>query len=292
MPKVKRPRIKSPERDEDEYLPAVIREDDGEVDYWWLHMRQKLATYAFGTVVCVAAMITLAAWMGGSLGAFGQRLSNGVDVIAQKAGLSIRKIDIVGLDPMVEERAREVADVHLGDNMLSADPYKIRRKVEALDAVAGVSVHRFWPDQVTIIAETREPLALWQDDGEWRVIDQAGRTFARANPDDYMDLPQVIGRDAAGAAAGLITLISDFPELYTRMDSAYRISGRRWDVRFKGGVSVALPEDGELREALAALNLLHVRNGVLDMPITRIDARDAESFAIRPAPGGPDSGGA
>ena len=34
----------------------------------------------------------------------------------------------------------------------------------------------------------------------------------------------------------------------------------------KGGVSAAMPEDERLREALAALNLLHVRNGVLDMP--------------------------
>ena len=292
MPKVKRPRIKSQDRDEEEHLPAVIREADDEVDYWWLHMRQKLATYAFGTIVCIAAMIALAAWMGGSLGAFGQRLSDGVDVIAQKAGLSIRKVEIVGLDALVEERAREAANIHLGDNMLSADPYKIRDRVEQLDAVAGVSVHRFWPDQVTIIAETREPLALWQDDGDWRVIDQAGRTFVRANPDDYMDLPQVIGPNAAGAAAGLITLVADFPELSSRMESAYRISGRRWDLRFKGGVSVAMPEDDELKEALASLNLLHVRNGVLDMPITRIDARDSERFAIRPAPGGPDSGGA
>ncbi len=292
MPKVKRPRIKSPERDEEENLPAVIREADDDVDYWWLQMRQKLATYAFGTIVCVAAMIALAAWMGGSLGAFGERLSSGVDVIAQKAGLSITKIEIVGLDPLVEERAREAADINIGDNMLAADPYKLRRRVEQLDAVAGVSVHRFWPDQVTIIAETREPLALWQEDGEWRVIDQSGRTFSRANPDDYLGLPQVVGPDAAGAAASLVTLIADFPELSSRMESAHRVSGRRWDLRFKGGVSAAMPEDERLREALAALNLLHVRNGVLDMPVTRIDARDPERFAIRPAPGGPDSGGA
>lgn len=292
MPKVKRPRIKSPERDEDENLPAVIPDVDDDVDYWWLHVRQKVATYAFGTIICVAAMIALAAWMGGSLGAFGERMSRGVDVIAQNAGLSITKIEVVGLDPLVEERAREVAGIHIGGNMLSADPYKLRRRVEELDAVAGVSVHRFWPDQVTIIAETREPLALWQDDGDWRVIDQSGRTFARANPDDYLELPKVIGPNAAGAAAGLVTLISDFPELSSRMDRAYRVSGRRWDIRFKGDVSVAMPEDDRLREAMASLNLLHVRNGVLDMPVTRIDARDPERFAIRPAPGGPDSGGA
>ncbi len=291
MAKAKKPRIKTPERDEEEPPPPALRETE-EADYWWFSVRQKVATYALGSLVCVAAMITLAAWMGGSLGAFGHRLQTGTDKIVQMAGFSIDDIEIVGLDPIVEERARELAEVHIGGNMFTADPYKIRDRVESLEAVAGVSVHRFWPDQITIIAETREPMALWQHDGEWRVIDQRGRSFAQVDPQDYMHLPRLFGEEGDRAAAGLLTLMSDFPELSTRMKSAQRIGGRRWDVRFDGGMNVVLPPDDRLKGALAALNLLQARNRVLEMAVTRIDARDPERFAIRPAPGGPSSGGA
>ena len=291
MPKVKKPRIKTPEREEEqEPLPPAIRETEEAVDYGWLEMRQKIATYAFGTVICLAVMVTMAAWMGGSLGAFGQRLTTGMDVIAQNAGFSIRKIDVIGLDPIVEERARDLAAVQPGQNMFGADPYAIRKRVETLEAVAGVSVHRLWPDQITIVAETREPMALWQSNGEWRVIDQRGRAFAKANPDAYMNLPRLIGPGADAAAAGLLTTIADFPELKSRMTSAVRVGERRWDVRFEG-VTVALPEDAGMKDALASLNLLQARNRVLELAVTRIDARDPERFAIRPAPGGPGNGG-
>jgi cell division protein FtsQ len=297
MPKVSRPRIKGPDYDDDDYdddeapaRPAVRPRD---IPYSVAWFRDRVATYALGTIICGAAMLTLAAWMGGSLGVFGKNFNNGVDVIFRSAGLSIKKINIVGLDPLVEEKAREVAGVHVGGNILMADPYSIKQRVEKLEAVSGVKVHRFWPDQITIIADPREPIALWQGEGDdWRVIDQRGRTFAHADPEKYLHLPRLVGQDAAASAATLVTAMAEYPDLVARMETAHRIAGRRWDVKFRDGANVALPEDGKLEEALGALNLMQARSRVLDLPVTRIDARHPERFALRPAPGGPSTGGA
>ena len=293
MPKVKRPRIKGPDYDEDD---TDTRRSPGravparDIPYSVAWFRDRVATYALGTIICGAAMLTLAAWMGGSLGAFGKDFGRGVDVIFQSAGLSIEKINVIGLDPLVEERARDVAGIHVGGNMLSADPYAIRNRVEKLDAVSGVKVHRFWPDQITIIADPRDPIALWQgDSGDWRVIDQRGRTFAKADPQQFMHLPRIVGQDASEAAATLVTAMQDFPDLADRMETAYRIGGRRWDVKFRAGAEVALPEDAKLAGALDALNLMQARNAVLDLPVTRIDARHPERFALRPMAGSPDA---
>jgi cell division protein FtsQ len=290
MPKVKRPRIKGRDYDEDEDFddrpaPAVRARD---IPYSVAWFRDRIATYALGTIICGAAMLTLAAWMGGSLGLFGRNLGNGVDVIFRAAGLSIEKINVIGLDPLVEQRAREAAGIHVGGNILAADPYAIRRRVEQLEAVSGVKVHRFWPDQITIIADPREPIALWQGEGgDWRVIDQRGRTFAEADPQKYLHLPRIVGQDAAVSAATLVTAMAEYPDLAARMETAYRVGGRRWDVKFSGGADVALPEDVKLVEALGALNLMQARSRVLDLPVTRIDARHPERFALRPTPGGP-----
>lgn len=296
MPKVKRPRIKGPDYDDDDYeddrpsRPAVHARD---IPYSVAWFRDRIATYALGTIICGAAMLTLAAWMGGSLGAFGKRFASGVDVIFASAGLSIRQVTVVGLDPLVEEKAREVADVHIGDNILNADPYAIKQRVEKLDAVSGVKVHRFWPDQITIIADPREPIALWQGEGgDWRVIDQRGRTFAEADPEKYLHLPRIVGQDAASSAATLVTAMAEYPDLSARVERAYRIGGRRWDVKFRDGADVAFPEDAKLVEALGALNLMQARSRVLDLPVKRIDARHPERFALQPTPGAPSAGGA
>jgi len=293
MPKVRRPRISGPDYEDDD-------RDDGpapgpaprprDIPYSVAWFRDRIATYALGTIICGAAMITCAAWMGGSLGVFGERLNGGFDVIMRSAGLAITKINVVGLDPPVEQKTREVAGVTVGGNMLTADPYVIKKRVETLDAVSGVKVHRMWPNTITIIADPRQPIALWQGEGgkDWRVIDQKGRTFAQVNPDDFVKLPRIVGDGAATSAATLVTAMQDYPDLAARMDTAYRVGGRRWDVKFKGGADVIMPEDDKLVPALDALNLMQARNRVLDLPVTRIDARHPERFALRPTAGAPE----
>ncbi len=284
MPPVNRPRIKGPVVDDEDDAPAPRR---GYMPYSWPWLRQKVTTYAFGTLVCGALMIALAAWMGGTLGVFGKRMDSGMRVLMHSVGLTVENIKIVGLKGLVKERALEVMGVKVGDSMLAADPGDIKHRLEKLDAVGQVSVHRFWPDQITIIAEAREPMALWNDGASWRVVDQHGRAFAEVEPNDYMKLPRVKGANAAAATPDLLTVLADYPDLRSKLDSATRVGGRRWDVKFKGGVDVALPEDERLKSALAALNLAEARNRLLELPLIRIDARNPDRFALRPIPGAP-----
>jgi cell division protein FtsQ len=290
MSKVKQlPRIRTPDDDDVEDGPPPSSRSAA-IDAVSPGMREKVATYAFGTVVCGAAMVAAAAWMGGSLGAFGQSVGDGVDAIVRSAGMGVERVAIVGLEPNIEERARKAAAIADGDNMFRADPGVIRARVEALETVASVRVHRLWPDQITIVAETREPLALWGEGDGWKVIDQRGRAFAAANPEDFMQLPRVTGVAAGEATPNLVALISEFPNLADRMRGAERVGQRRWDVMFAGDhrvgdVRVAFPEDAELKSALARVNLLAARNRLLDLPASRIDARHPERLDVRPLPG-------
>ena len=298
MPKVKRPRIAGPagyDDDRDEAPKAAPRSSSPrrarDVKYSVAWFRDRVATYALGTIICGAAMLTIAAWMGGSLGAFGQRWNAGLNVIAGWAGLAVQEVRVnPEVDPLMAEKVRTVASVRQGDSILSGDPYAIRDRLERIDSLGAVSVQRLWPNKIDIHVEQREPSALWQDrhNGDWRVIDQRGRTFAEADPAKYMHLPRVVGENAAESAAMLVTAMKEFPNLSTRMEMAYRIGGRRWDVKFKGRTDVvAFPEDARLLEQLEALNLMQAQNRVLDLPATRIDARHSKYIALQPMPGGP-----
>lgn len=297
MPKIKRPQIAGPsgyDDDRDE-APAAPRKSvrPRDVPYSVAWFRDRIATYALGTIICGAAMLTVAAWMGGSLGAFGQRMNNGFNVIAQWAGLAVQEVTVnEEVDPLMQAKVIEVANVRVGDNIMGADPYAIRDRLEHVDSVGAVSVQRLWPNKISIHVEQREPVALWQDgvNGDWRVIDQRGRTFAEADPAKYVHLPRVVGPDAAESAATLVTAMSDFPNLSSRLETAYRISGRRWDIKFKGRSDVvAFPEDALLHERLSALNMMQAQNRVLDLPATRIDARHPKFIALQPMPGTPES---
>lgn len=290
MPKVSRPRIAGPVRDDDEDdRPARSSVRAKDIPYSVAWFREKVATYAFGTVVCGAVMVTAAAWMGGSLGKFGQRLGNGFNVLSQHAGLAVTHVEAPGLDPALTEKVLKVADVKLGENMFGADPHRIRDKVETIEAIGSVKVFRLWPNQISIIADPREPVALWRENGEWRVIDQKGRSFANVNPKDFMHLPRVEGSHAAEAAPGLLATISEFPNLRDRFETATRINGRRWNVTFEGGIEAVLPDDARMKGAFAEINLINAQHRLLDLPVARIDARHPERLAMAPIAGAPSA---
>lgn len=285
MPKV---RIAGPVRDRDDDDDAPPRPiHPSKIPYSVAWFREKIAVYAFGTIVCGAIMVTAAAWMGGSLGAFGKKLGNGFNVIMQHAGLAVTQVSVPGLDEPLQAKVLKAAAIRVGENMFAADPYAIRKRVETLEAIGSVKVYRLWPNQISIIADPRDPIALWNTNGQWHVIDQKGRSFANVDPAQFMHLPQVEGDRAAEAAASLLATIHEYPDLAVRLKSATRVGGRRWDVKFQGGAEVALPDDARMNDAFASLNLLNARNRLLDLPVARVDARNPERFALRPTPGLP-----
>lgn len=144
MPKIKRPRIAGPagyddDRDEAPSAPRAARPAPRarDIRYSVAWFRDRVATYALGTIVCGAAMLTVAAWMGGSLGAFGQRMNSGFNVIAQWAGLAVENVHVnPEVDPLMAAKVKEVAGVKPGDSIMGADPYAIRDRLSAWTRLA------------------------------------------------------------------------------------------------------------------------------------------------------------
>ncbi len=303
MPKVKRPQIAGPAHDDDRDhvppRPSGPSRRARDVPYSVAWFRDRFATYALGTIICGAMMLTAAAWMGGSLGAFGNRMNNGFNVISGWMGIALKDIKVCAtpedptsracsdLEPAVAAKVMQAVEVRPGASLLAADPHAIRDRIEKLD-IGPVSVQRLWPDRIRIEVEQRKPIALSQEEegGTWRVVDQSGRAFAEADMGKYARLPRVVGKGASRAAGGLMAAMAQFPDLAARMETAYRIGGRRWDVKFKGRTDVvAFPVDARLPEQLEALNLMQAQNRVLDLPATHIDARHPKYIALRPLPG-------
>ncbi len=242
-----------------------------------------------GLSMVAAIIVTGAAWMGGSLSKMESRLANGADATARAVGLGVDHVAIVGLDhdPALHEAVRAAAMIEPGENMFRADPYVIRRRIEATRKVAGVRVHRLWPDQVMILADPAEPTALWSDGRRWAVIDGLGREMPGVDAADHRGLPRTAGAGGREAAPALAGVLADWPELAAGVRYAERVAGDRWDLHLATGARVHLPGDARMAEALARLAALAGGRAWQSAALTGIDLRHGDRVFLTPAAEGP-----
>jgi cell division protein FtsQ len=243
----------------------------------------RVSSVIFGIVLLVAILVATAAWMGGSMSQIGSRFGGFMDDTARLAGVDVRSVSVIGLElnPALADEVRAAAMIEPGENMFRADPYVIRRRVEATKNVLNVRVHRLWPGQVVILAEAAEPVALWHDGRDWKVVDGLGRILPDAKADDHGHLLRLAGLGAPEAAPQLTRALAAAPDISDRVAVATRVGERRWDMRFVSGVTVRLPEDEALEPAMDRLAKLQVRTALTQRPLDMIDLRSRGRVYLR-----------
>lgn len=243
----------------------------------------RVSSVIFGIVMLIAILVATAAWMGGSMSQIGSRFGGFMDDTARLAGVDVREVTVIGieLNPALATEVRAAAMIEPGENMFRADPYLIQRRVEATKKVLNVRVHRLWPGHVVILAEAAEPVALWHDGKEWKVVDGLGRILPDARAEDHGGLLRLAGAGAPQAAPQLTRALAAAPDLDGRVAVATRVGDRRWDMRFVSGVTVRLPEDEGLEAALDRLAKLQVRTALTQRPLEMIDLRSRNRVYLR-----------
>lgn len=177
----------------------------------------------------------------------------------------------------------ERLELALGIPIFSVDPQQAKSALEALPWVRQASVERQLPNTIFIRLQEREPLALWQEQGAIRVIDQRGEIIDGIEPRRFAHLPMVVGPDAATHAATLIDVVNSEPELRERVTSAVRVAGRRWNIQIEGRIDVRLPED-DAGAAWAQLAKIERQQGLLSRDVIVIDLRLPDRLVVRTNP--------
>lgn len=225
-----------------------------------IHQEEKASVTSIivGLVMIAALVVATAAFMGGSLSRLEGRMANTFDAAARSTGLAVETVTIVGLeaDPVLARDIRASAMIEPGENMLRADPHAIRARVQATRRVVNVRVHRLWPDQIVIIADPAQPVALFFKGESWAVVDALGREMEGVRAEDHAALPRLAGHGAPQAAPLLAAALRDWPGVAGELAYAERIAARRWDLHLQSGQRVRLPLDSELAPALARLDRL------------------------------------
>ncbi len=259
----------------------------------WLHARArdvKNGHNVRGTIVGLlggfAATLFVALWFSGGLGEAIHSTRTAAANALMAAGFRIEHIEVVGPTGNVMNRddaaaIRQALAAEEGELVFSINLVQARRRIENLGWIREARIMRQLPNRLTVIVIEREPFALWQSEGRWRVIGANGSVIESARAENYPDLTLVVGPGAPEALQAFLGTMKQYPNIAARVYAYVRVSGRRWNLRLKNGADLMLPAEFEER----TLDLFENEpkpSHLLDRSFKRIDARQWGRIYIRP----------
>jgi cell division protein FtsQ len=254
----------------------------------------KIAALVFGAFMLAIGLVVLVAL---DIPAKAERAAGSA---IGKAGFTVNGYQIVGISHMNRALVDDVVTDELHRASAEADSDKapqalvdvaeIRRRLLGYGWVKDARVSRRLPDTLVIDIVERKPAALWQNQGQLALIDGDGVVLDHVPVDKMPDLPLLIGPGANAQEQQLSRLMAAVPTLKPQLTSATWVGGRRWDLNFQSGETVALPEGDEA--AMAALSKfarVDKQSGLLGRGIVRFDLRIPGKMIVRlpRAPGEP-----
>ncbi len=202
--------------------------------------------------------------------------------IAARAGFEVEKVEVRGVERMDELPVYNIALGQVDRSMLSLDLPHVRQQMLKLGWVKDARISRRLPDTLVVDIVERDPVAVWQHDGQLHLIDVAGVVLQSVSASAMPDLPLVVGPNANRQTAGLNKLMENAPALKPMLAGATWVGNRRWDLRFQSGETLSLPE-GDTQSASALVNFARMDgvNRLLGRGIVRFDMRDPDRFVLR-----------
>ena len=222
----------------------------------------------------------LVLWAGGYFGQAGTLVSGVTQKAALSAGLDVRRVTLRGAHNTANEEVRDALGPIIGGSILHVDLDAAKARVEEIGWIDNAAVSRLLPNTLHVSVRERAPAAVWQVNGEIRLIDNLGAVIRQVSAHEYTHLPMIVGVGAPAAAAPVLQALEKRADLADQTYALVRIGERRWNMRLRSGVDIKLPED-DFDVAIDSLWRLHTTQRILDQDIEYIDFRDADRVIVR-----------
>lgn len=195
-------------------------------------------------------------------------------------GFGIDRIEISGQTLTADRDIITLLTVGTGNSTLTFDAQKAQARLQWLRAVESATVRKVYPDKIIVSIVEKVPVARWRvGDTTW-LIDEAGKKIG-TDISSYTDLPLVIGEGAADDAVVMVRILDRHESLKNDLAALSRIGDRRWDLIYRNGLRVQLPERG-VAQALDRLEMYQRDYQLLERDVTLIDLRVPSLVALKP----------
>jgi len=195
-------------------------------------------------------------------------------------GFSVQEVYVADRNETAQSDLLRALGTKLGDPILYFDADAARKRLLKLGWVEDARVERRLPARIMVVLKERQPIAIWQHNGNFQLVDGAGVVIGPKAPNRFPDLKIIIGKDAPKHAAELLTMLEREPDMMKRVTHATWVSGRQWNIRIENAIDVKLPAENP-ETAWRKLADMERDYKVLGRDITTVDLRVPEKTTVR-----------
>ena len=237
--------------------------------------------------IFLAMILGLAAvllWVVASFAGLPAMASAEMERLAQQSGFRLTSVQAIGTNHLNELKVYQtvLGNGNRGKAMPFVDLEDIRGRLLQLSWVEDARVSRRLPDTVVVDIIERTPVAVLSRPGRLALIDAKGRELEPISESRVGKRMVLSGPGAAAQVGALTALLDVAPALKNQIKGAEWIGNRRWNLTFKTGQVLALPEgDDPSAKALVTFAQLDGRNRLLGGKAVAFDMRAGDRIYLR-----------
>lgn len=239
---------------------------------------QRALTWALLAIGLLIACV-IANWFGVPQAAYRQYAQ-----LAANVGFEVKRVEITGMDRVDQLKVYDIVLAEKDRAMPLVDIDKIRSDLINYGWIKDVRVTRRLPDTLVVDIIERKPTAVWQRGGIYSLIDDQGVELEKIGATEVGKLPVINGEGADRQVVALGKLLDSAQSLKDQVAGASWVGNRRWDLRFKTGETLSLPEGDVLAtQALVNFTRMDGVHRLLGRDIIHFDLRDPDRAYMRRA---------
>ena len=205
--------------------------------------------------------------------------------IAAKAGFVVTRVETTGMERVDQLKVYSIVLAEKDRAMPLVDLEKIRSDLMQYGWIEDVRVSRRLPNTLVVEITERKPSAIWKRGNKLSLIDGKGVVLENVSVNETNGLPTLNGQGANVQSVALAQLVARAPSLKPQISAASWVGNRRWDLTFKTGETLALPEcEAAAAEALLNFARMDGVNRLLGRDIIHFDLRDPDRMYLRKSP--------
>lgn len=212
-----------------------------------------------------------------------------VAVLASDAGFEVKNVRVTGTSRMDEREVYARALAQKNRPMPTVELEALRETLRELPWVKDARVSIQLPATLVIDIVEREPHAVLEKADRLMLIDATGVELGPVSKEKAADKMRISGPGAAKQVAPLETLLAAAPALGPQVEAAEWVGNRRWNLSFKSGQVLALPEGAEASAtALVKFARMDGQNRLIGGQVATFDMRSPPRIYMR-VPGRADA---
>jgi cell division protein FtsQ len=233
-------------------------------------------------LVLILAAAAAIAWIVASAAGLTALAGQQLAFAAADAGYEVNRVEVRGVERMNELKVYERVLGEKDRAMPLVDLHALRDQLIELPWVKDARVSRQLPDKIVVDIVEREPHAVLKKPDRLVPIDPQGHELEPISRAAAKGMLEISGPGAQARVEELSALLDAAPALRPQVKGAEWVGNRRWNLTFKTGQVLALPQgEDESAGALMSFARLDGVNRLLGGKVAAFDMRNPERIYMR-----------